>query len=138
MAEDAVKADSLIDLDEETLMKIGLKDVTFGASADTKIQVVQFESAGVWASMSMTFDFSAFTGSMKVTDIVNKLVLPTRNSFVKFGPPSVMSTVEELRAMIEGIRDGKSYAEIERNVNKARNSFMTTFSTTFEVRKKEE
>lgn len=135
MAEETLKQESLADLDEETLMKIGLKEVTFGASADAKIQIVQYESAGVWASFSMTFDFSQFTGTMKVNDIVNKLVLPTRNSFVKMGHPETMSRIEELRALIEGIRDGKSLAVIEENVNNARSNFITTFKSTFETKK---
>jgi hypothetical protein len=138
MAEEETKMETLLDLDDETLMKIGLKDVTFGASADAKIQIVQYESAGVWASMSMTFDFSALSGSMKVNDIVKKVVIPTRNSFVRFAHPETMSRIEELRALIEGVRDGKSYAEIERNVNNARNTLINTFSKTFEVRTTEE
>jgi len=135
MADDNSRSDSLLDLDDETLMKIGLKEVTFGASADAKIQIVQYESAGVWASMSMTFDFSSLSGSMKVTDVVNKIVFPTRNSFARVAHAETMSRIEELRALIEGVRDGKSYAEIERNVIAARNSFITTFNNTFEVKK---
>ena len=133
-----IEAESLNELDEETLLKIGLKEVTMGASSDAKIQIVQFESAGVWASMSMTFDFSAFTGSLPVTEIVNKIVVPTRNSFVRFAHPETMARIEELRALIEGIRDGESISTIEKNVHKARKGFVNTFKSTFEVKRQVE
>jgi hypothetical protein len=130
-----VIAQNLKGLPDDVLTKLGITQVTMGASADTKVAIKQYESAGVWASMNITFDFSAFTGELPVNRIINEIVLPVRNSFTKFAHPETMSRVEELRAIIEGIRDGKSDAEIERRVQEVRGAFMNIFTNTFEVTK---
>ena len=107
-------------IDPEILKKIGIQNISFGASADTKVNIAQYESLGVFASMSMTFDLNALTGELPVNEIVNEVVMPVRNSFVQFAHPETLTRVNELRAIIEGVRDGLTWSQIGQRVQKER------------------
>lgn len=127
----------LTDLSAEQLLSIGVNQITIGASADTKVSlgVKTFESMGAFASMSVTYDLSAFSGKMPVTDIMNLIAIPIRNSSAKYMHQETLARVEEVRAVIEGVRDGKSYAQIEDAVNEARKKALSLMRSTFETRK---
>lgn len=127
--------DTIKNLSEEIRNKVGVKEVTFGASADTKVSIRDYETAGVWGNLSMTFNLDGFTGELPVDEIVNNIVIPIRNSFTKFAHPETMARIEELRAVIEGIRDGRTNAQIEARVNEVRGAFLDTFAHTFEIKK---
>jgi len=107
-------------LSEENRRKIDLSSVSFGASSDAKISIRKFESVGVFSSFSMTFSLDAFTGELPVDELLNEIVIPLRESFTNFAHPATMATVEELRAVIEGINAGKSTSEIEADVQKVK------------------
>jgi hypothetical protein len=128
-------ASNIKGLDEETRKTLGVNKVSMGASADSKVSIRQFETSGVWASMNIEWDFSAFTGKLPVDRIINEIVVPVRNSFARFAHPETMARVEELRVIIEGIRDGRSNADIERGVQETRLAFVDRFGKTFEVPK---
>lgn len=123
------------EMTDETKKMVGVATVSFGASNDTKVSVKQWETTGVFASMSMTFDLSAFTGEKPIDQLFNEIVMPLRNSFTKFAHAETMSRIEELRAIVEGIRDGKTDAQIERKVQEVSKDFLTIFNNTFEVKK---
>lgn len=125
----------ITDLNEEVLMKLGVNTVSIGASADAKVNIAQYESAGIFASLNITYDVSGLTGTMPLNDIVNKVLIPLRNSTTKLVHAETMSRAEELRAIIEGTRDGKSYAQIEDQVQNTRRSFMSMFRKVFEPKK---
>jgi hypothetical protein len=128
-------AENMVEFSNEIKNLIGVNSVTFGASADSKVSIAQYETAGIFASMSMTFDLTAFTGQLPVDEIVNKVVMPIRNSFTRFAHPETMSRIEELRAIVEGVRDGKSYTEIERNVAAARQEYLKLMRASFQPKK---
>jgi len=126
---------TIMDLDEDIRMKIGVNTVSIGASASTKIGIAQYENTDVFASLNITYDLSAFTGSMPVNDIVNNIIVPIRNSTTKLIHSETMSRAEELRTIVEGIRDGKSFAQIEDAIKNVNRSFISLFRRVFETKK---
>jgi hypothetical protein len=109
-------------LSEEDRKKLGLNNVSFGASADGKVSIRKYETVGVFSSFSATFNLDAFTGILPVDELINELVIPLRNNFTNFAHPATIATVEEMRAIVRGINAGKSNREIEEDVNRVRTS----------------
>jgi hypothetical protein len=125
-------AQTISEMEEKDRKTIGIAQVQFGASADSKVVVKQFETVGIFASMQLTIDLSGYTGEKPVDEIVNEILLPVRNSVTKFIHSETMSRMHEMRAMVEGIRDGKTNREIALEVEDARGGFLDTFNKTFE------
>lgn len=124
----------LRDLDTDELKKIGLSQVKVSASSDTKVSIAQFETMGVTAGMEFTFDVSAYTGTMPITEIFDQVAVPIRNSATRFAHADTIGRIQEMRAIIEGIRDGKTFQEIEKEVHSARQNTLRLMRASFERR----
>jgi hypothetical protein len=123
------------DLPDEVKAKIGLNKITIGGSADSKVVIKQYETMGVFSSMSLEVDLSAFSGEMPFDELFNNIAIPIRNSLVKVVQGETMARTMEMRAYVEGVRDGRSNADIERNVRDASNQSLDLMKQTFEPRK---
>lgn len=125
----------IMDLDENTRLQIGIKEITLRAHAGSKVSIAQFETTDMSAGMDITYDLTAFKGSMPVDEIINKIVVPIRNSTVKMTHADTMARTEEMRAIVEGIRDGKQLSTISTEVSRTRRGFLSLFKNVFETRK---
>jgi hypothetical protein len=136
MADEERNYETIKDLSDEVKAKIGLNKITIGGSADTKVVIKQYETMGVFSSMSLEVDLSAFAGEMPFDELFNKIAIPIRNSLVKVVQGETMARTMEMRTYVEGVRDNKSNAEIERTVREASNQTLDLMAQTFEPRKK--
>lgn len=118
-------------INPDILKKIGVQSISFGASADSKVNIAQYESMGIFASMSMTFNLDSLTGELPIDEVVNEVVMPLRNSFVQFSHPETITRVNELRAIIEGVRDGLSWAQISHRVQEERSKTIAMMRESF-------
>jgi hypothetical protein len=128
---------TLKDLPEDVKKKIGLNKVTIGGSADSKVSLKQYETMGVFCSLSVEVDLSAFAGEMPFDELFNEIAVPIRNSLVKVVQGETMARNMEMRAYVEGVRDNKSNAEIARAVQENRNQTLDLMGQVFEPKKKE-
>jgi len=128
---ETVQPRTLEDIDSEVIKQIGVSSCTFGASAASKINLGHYESFDVWGSFSITFDLSSVQSDEGVIDIVNNVVAPMRNSFIRYAHPEVMACIEEIKAMVEGIRDGDSPAEIAEAARRSRHETLAAIRRAF-------
>jgi hypothetical protein len=125
----------IMDLDENTRLMIGVKEITLRAHAGSKVSIAQFETTDMSAGMDITYDLTAFKGSLPVDKIINDIVVPLRNSTVKMTHADTMARTEEMRAITEGIRDGKQLSTIADEVSRTRRGFLSLFKKVFEAKK---